>query len=92
VFPFPLSVCRVFGVLVCGMPCVCSVNVAVVCKVCCGKNPYTETYVQNTLKVRVFPNSVGEPSDDGQCWPNHVKMYLYMFILNLLHLMELLFT
>jgi hypothetical protein len=40
----------------------------------------------------LFPYCAGEPSDDDRCWPKHVKVYLYIFILNWLHFMELSFT
>jgi hypothetical protein len=49
-----------------------------------------QKYGYNTCKV--LPYSVGEPSLDGQCCPKHVKVYLYIYILNWLYLMELPFT
>jgi L-cystine uptake protein TcyP (sodium:dicarboxylate symporter family) len=64
VFPFPLLVRAVFYIHVCGTSRVCSVNVVMVVKVCCGElfylnlsliyndeNPYTETGVQHICKV-----------------------------------------
>jgi hypothetical protein len=45
------------------------------------------TYVHHTCKV--FLPMLAKPSDDGQCWPKHVKIISYILILNLFYLMGL---